>query len=148
MAVIYGWTYVQFTAALGWDIGAETAYLLWENFWAYKIEAYVFISVAASPRFTDANEILEIGTIINEMMVQMNLYLKGESVESPMETGFYTGPGFPEFIGDPDGNEGRGTGHFLTLNKYKRKYSELRVASFRIGVIPSENPFYRDRLIR
>lgn len=103
----------------------------------------MFIAVAASPRFTDANEKIEIAAIVNEMMVQMNIYLKAEHTESPLETGLYDAIGFPSFKGSP---RGEGTGHYLVLNKYKRKYSELRIASFRIGVIPSDNPFPQGRL--
>ena len=144
MAVIYGWSYADFNAAIGWDKD-EASYLLWENFWAIKIEAYVFISVAASPRFTDANEKKEIATIINDIMVQMNIYLKAESVENPMESGFYESAGFPVFHGDP---EGLGTEHYRILNKYRRKYSELKVTSLRIGVIPDKSPFPQERLYR
>ena len=58
------------------------------------------------------------GDIVNEMLVQMNIYLKAEGYESPMETGFYTGPGFPQFRGDP---KGKGTDHYAILNKYRRR---------------------------
>ena len=143
MAVIYGWTFIQFTTALGWHNAVEAQYLLWENFWAHKIESYVFTATAASPRFTDANEIIEIATIVNEMMTQMSIYLKAENTESPLETGLYDAIGFPSFKGS---SRGKGTGHYLILNKYKRKYSELRIASFRIGVIPSDNPFRQGKL--
>lgn len=73
----------------------------------------------------------------------MNLYLKGESGDSPLETGFYVNPGFPTFHGDPNANKGMGTGHYLILNKLKRKYSqsEIRVDSIRMGKIPDDNPF-------
>lgn len=149
MVVIYGWTYADFNTALGWDRGVEATYLLWENFWARKVDSYIFLTPGLTPRLTDANEKLEVSDIINEMMVQMNIYLKGESVESPLETGFYSEAlGFPKFKGDPSANDGKGTDHYLTLNKLKRKYSILKVASFRIGIIPSNNPFHQDRLIR
>jgi len=145
MAVIYGWSYADFNTALGWDIGAEPKYLLWENFWAHKIESYVFIKAGASPRFTDANEIIEIAVIVNEMMVQMNIYLKAESVENPLEMGLLEAIGFPSFKGDPEANDGKGTLHYFVLNKYKRQHSVLKIASIRIGQ-PSDNPFYQDSL--
>jgi len=143
MAVIYGWTYANFNTAIGWDKGVEATYLLWENYWARKVEAYVFTDAAASPRFTDASEVAEIGDLINELMVQMNIYLKAESVESPLETGFYESIGFPAFRGDPEANEGKGTGHYTILNKYRRQYSqtEIRVDSMRHGIPPKDNPF-------
>jgi len=114
----YGWTYAVFHAAIGWDKGTQLVYESWENFWSRKIDAYVFLDSGVCPRLTDANEKLEVGDIVNEMMVQTNIYLKAESVDSPMATGFYTGPGFPRFRGDP---KGRGTEHYIVLNRYRRR---------------------------
>ena len=144
MAVIYGWSYADFNTAFGWDVGNEAKYLLWENFWSRKIDVYIFITIGLTPRLTDANEKLEVGDIVNEMMTQMNIYLKAESVETPIETGFYESVGFPAFKGDPEGDDRKGTGHYRTLNKLRRKYSVLKIASVRIGQ-PSDNPFYQDR---
>lgn len=145
---IYGWTYDDFNAFVGWDMGGQLKYEAWENHWSRKIESYIFTDSGASPRLTDAYEAAEVGDIVNELMVQTNIYLKGESVENPFETGFYTGPGFPVFHGDPEANNGKGTGHYAILNKYKRKYSqsEVRVNSIRIGKIPADNPFGVDKL--
>lgn len=143
MAVIYGWTYLNFTTALGWHNSVEAQYLLWENVWGRKVDAYIFTDSGVSPRLTDANEKADVGDIVNEMMTQMSIYLKAEGTESPLETGLYDAIGFPSFKGDPRGDKGKGTGHYTLLNKLKRKYSEseTRVDSIRHGVIPSDNPF-------
>ena len=116
--------------------------------WSRKVDAYIFTDSAASPRLTDANEVAEVGDIINEMMVQMSIYLKGEGTESPLETGLYDAIGFPSFKGDPRGDRGQGTGHYRVLNKLRRKYSqsETRVDSLRHGVIPEDNPFTSGKL--
>ena len=113
---------------------------MWENLWARKVDAYIFTDSGTSPRLTDANEIIDVGDIVNEMMVQMSIYLKAENTESPLETGLYDAIGFPSFKGSP---RGLGTGHYLILNKLRRKYSqtEIRVDSIRHGVKPSNNPF-------
>jgi len=149
MAVHYGWTHANFNTAFGWDVGNEAKYLLWENYWSRKVDAYIYTDSGTTPRLTDANEKLEVGDVVNEMMAQMNIYLKAESVETPIETGFYESVGFPSFKGDPKANEGKGTGHYAVLNKYRRKYSEseVRVDSIRVGVIPDDNPFRAGRLI-
>ena len=143
MAVIYGWTYANFNTAIGWDKGVEATYLLWENSWSRKIDAYIYTDADTSPRLTDAAEKAEVGDIVNEMMVLTNIYLKGESVENPMETGFYISPGLPTFYGDTAANGGKGTEHYAILNKYKRKYSqsEKRVDSIRLGPTPGDSPF-------
>ena len=120
-ANIYGWTYAVYHAAIGWDKGTQLVYESWENFWSRKIDAYIFIDIGECPRLTDANEKLQVGDIVNEMMVQTNIYLKGDSTESPLATGFYTGPGFPRFRGD---RKGEGTEHYAILNKYRRKALE------------------------
>ena len=39
---IYGWTYAKFHAAFGWDKGTQLVYEEWENFWARKVDAYIF----------------------------------------------------------------------------------------------------------
>jgi len=143
MAVIYGWTFVNYNIAYTWDGGVEAKYLLWENYWARKIDAYVFTDAGTTPRLTDANEILDAGDIVNEMMVLMNLYLKASSTEAPMETGLYDAVGFPRFTGAPNANNGMGTGHYLMLNKLRRIHSqtEVRVDSIRHGMTPSNSPF-------
>lgn len=140
MAVIYGMSYLNFTTALGWHNSVEAQYLIWENVWARKVDAYIFTDSAASPRLTDAAEVAEVGDIINEIMVQMSMYLKGEGTESPFETGLYDAVGFPSFKGN---SRGIGTGHYAVLNKLKRKHSqsEVRVDSIRHGVVPDDNPF-------
>jgi hypothetical protein len=145
---MYGWTFDNFNAFVGWDIGDQLKYEAWENHWSRRIDAYIFIAIGLSPRLTDANEKLEVGDIVNELLVQTNIYLKAESVSDPMETGFYTGPGFPVFHGDPEADDGKGSGHYRTLNKLRRKYSVLKVSSIRIGPVPNENPFYQDKLYR
>jgi hypothetical protein len=142
-ANIYGWTYDNFNTNFGWDVGTQLKYEAWENIWSRKIDAYIYTDSAACPRLTDAYEKLEVGDIVNEMMTQMNVYLKAETVESPLETGFYESVGFPAFKGDPEANKGKGTGHYLVLNKLRRKHSEseVRVDSIRHGIIPDDNPF-------
>jgi len=144
-ANIYGWTYDNFHAFFGWDVGNQLKYEAWENLWSRKIDAYIFTGSGTTPRLTDANEKLDVGDIVNEMMVMTNIYLKGESVESPLETGFYSETlGFPKFTGNP---RGIGTGHYAVLNKLRRIHAEepVRVDSIRLGLIPSNNPFYQDR---
>ena len=123
-----------------WHNTTEANYLLWENLWARKVDAYIFTDSGTTPRLTDANEILDVGDVINEMMVQMSIYLKAENTESPLETGLYDAIGFPSFKGSP---RGLGTGHYKVLNKLRRKYSEteVRVDSIRHGVKPDDNPF-------
>jgi len=137
MAVIYGWTYAQFHANVGWDKGAETEYDFWENHWAYQADAYIFSGTGT--HVTDVNEILELKTLINKMMILTNLYLKGDSNETPIQSGFYGAIGFPEFIGEPTDNDGVGSGDYIILNKLKRKHSEefARADSIRAGVDPS-----------
>lgn len=139
MAVIYGWTYAQFQTTVGWEKGTEAVYILWENFWAKRINSYVFDS--ADTLFTDANEILEIQTLVNKMMILMNLYLKGDSNETPIQNGFY-GIGFPDFEGEPMDNDGIGSGDYIILNKYKARHGDelMRVDSFRLGVNPADYP--------
>lgn len=141
---IYGWTYAKFHAAFGWDMGNQLKYETWENFWSRKVDAYIFTDSGTTPRLTDANEKLDVGDIVNEMMGLMNIFLKGETVESPLGMGMLEPPRFPKFIGY---SNGIGTMHYRVLNKLKRKNSETHVKTFRMGVIPSDNPFYQDRLI-
>ena len=132
MVVIYGWTYANFHARVGWDKGLEPVYDAWENIWATQIDSLIFDS--AGTHLTVAAEILEIQAIVNKMMILTNLYLKAESTESPMSTGFYTGPGFPVF----EEND------LKIIDKYKRKYGEVfaRADSIRVGVDP-ENVYFR-----
>lgn len=147
MAVIYGWSYANFNTYFGWDMGVEAKYDAWENLWSRKVDTYIFTGFGTTPRLTDANEKLDVGDIVNEMMIMMNIYLKGETVESPLETGFYSEAlGFPYFKGDP---EGVGTYHYAVLNKLRRIHAEepVRVDYIRLGVIPSDNPFYQDKFI-
>ena len=141
MAVIYGWSFVNYNIAYTWSGGVEAKYLLWENYWSRKIDAYIFTDAGTTPRLTDANEKIDVGDIVNELMVMMDLYLKATTTEAPMETGLYDNVGFPGFMGDP---EGMGTDHYLILNKLRRIHSqtEVRVDSIRLGVIPGDNPFY------
>lgn len=143
-ANIYGWTYSVFHAAFGWDEGTQLKYEAWENFWSRKVDAYIFPDSGATPRLTDAQEKVDVGDIVNKMMALMNIYLKGETVDNPLGMGILDPPRFPRFEGNPNGV---GTNDYRVLNKLKRKNSEIRVKSFRIGVIPSDNPFYQDRLI-
>jgi len=142
---IYGWTYTNFNTWVGWSKGTQLTYEAWENLWARKIDAYIFTDAGTTPRLTDADEIKDVGDIVNEMMFQMNLYLKADYTESPLEAGLYEGPGFPSFKGNP---RGKGTGHYAVLNKLRRIHSqeEARVDSIRVGVIPSDNPFFPDRV--
>ena len=120
---IYGWTYSDFHSFMGWDKNGQLVYEAWENLWARKIDAYIFTDIDTSPRLTDVDEVLQVGDIVNEMMVITDLYLRGETVESPMLTGFYESPGFPQFKGSPNANGGKGTGHYRVLNRLNRKYS-------------------------
>ena len=146
MAVIYGWTYAQFHANVGWQKGAATEYDFWENYWSIQANSYIF--QAAGVLLTDADEIVEMQTLINKMMVLMNLYLKGDSNETPMQSGFY-GIGFPGFVGDPDENDGKGSGDYIMLNKYKRIYGEehARADQIRMGINPSEMIYFgRERM--
>jgi len=144
---IYGWTYAVYHAAIGWDKGTQLVYEAWENYWSRKVDAYIFTDSGLTPRITDAQEKVDVGDIVNKMMVQMNLFLKGESVDNPLGMGMLDPSSrFPRFEGYPEGNGGLGTGDYIVLNKLKRKNSEIRIKSFRIGVIPSDNPFYQDRL--
>ncbi|KKL20711.1 hypothetical protein LCGC14_2452720 [marine sediment metagenome] len=147
MAEIYGWSYADFNTFVGWDMGTQAKYEAWENKWARKIDAYIFTASGTSPRLTGV-EATEVGDIVNELMVLTNIYLKGETVENPLEMGMIEPKRFPQFIGDPEANKGLGTDHYRTLNKLKRKHSEISVTSFRIGVIPSDSPFYQDKLTR
>ena len=39
MAVIYGWTYAEFQARVGWEKGNEAVYDAWENYWAYQADS-------------------------------------------------------------------------------------------------------------
>lgn len=141
MAVIYGWTYAIFHTTVGWDKGTEAIYNYWENHWANRVNSYVFDT--AGSLFTDADEITEIATLVNKMMIQTNLFLKGEANETPMQSGFYSNPGFPDFSGYPDDNKGQGSGDYIMLNKYKEKYGETlaRVDLVRIGVDPDNVSF-------
>ena len=133
MAVMYGWTYANFNIAYTWDGGVEAKYLLWENYWSRKIDAYIFLDTGACPRLTDSSEKAQIGDIVNEMMVLTNLYLKASSTAAPMETGLYTGPGFPQFRGD---RRGAGTEHYAILNKYKRRNSSPLAETYDLDVGP------------
>ncbi|KKM18005.1 hypothetical protein LCGC14_1670020 [marine sediment metagenome] len=143
---IYGWTYAEFNIAFGWDMDGQLKYEAWENFWSRKVDTYIFNDSGTTPRLTDANEVIDAGDIVNKMMAMMNIYLKGESVENPLGMGILEPSRFPRFEGQPKGNGGLGTGDYVVLNRLKRKYGEIRVASFRIGIIPNDNPFYQDRL--
>ena len=146
MAIIYGWTYVQFHARVGWQKGDATIYEAWENYWAYQADSYIFSG--SGVHITDANEKLELQTIINKMMILTNLYLKGESNETPMQSGFY-GIGFPMFVGHPDDNNGKGSGDYIILNKLKREHGEehARADRIRIGINPSEMIYFgRERM--
>lgn len=140
MAVIYGWTYAQFHSNVGWDKGGATEYDFWENYWAIQINSYIFN--AAGTLLTDADEITEIATLVNRLMIMTNLYLKGESNETPIQNGFYS-IGFPEFAGDPMDNNEKGSGDYIMLNKYKLKYGEehARADSIRVGIDP-ENIYF------
>lgn len=141
MPVIYGWSYAEFHSNVGWEKGTETVYNFWENYWATQADAYIFSE--AGTHITDADEMKQIQTLINSMMILTNLYLKGEVNETPMQSGFYD-IGFPQFIGDPMENNGMGSGDYIILNKYKRKYdlTFARADSIRIGVDPA-NVYFR-----
>lgn len=136
MAVIYGWAYAVFHSNVGWNRGAESVYNYWENYWATLIDSYIFSEAGTGP-LTDADEKKEIQTLVNKKMMQTNLFLKGDSTERPIETGFYS-YGFPEFTGRPDDNGEKGSGDYVLLNKYKRVKSEefARLDSIRVGADP------------
>ena len=143
MAVIYGWTYAIFNANIGWERGAEAVYDYWENYWSLQINSYIF--QGAGDLLTDADEVLEIQTLVNRMMVLTNLYLKAETNETPMQSGFYESPGFPEFQGEPDDNKQIGSGDYIVLNKYRQKNSKQfsRVDRVRLGIDPGDYPVGR-----
>ena len=140
MAVIYGWTYAIFNANIGWERGAEAVYDYWENYWSIQVNSYIFET--AGNLITDADEKTEIQTLVNRMMTLTNLYLKAETNETPMQSGFYENPGFPEFRGSPDDNAEDGSGDYIVLNKYKQKYSDKfsRVDRVRVGIDPDDYP--------
>jgi len=73
-----------------------------------------------------------------------NTYLKADHNETPLQSGFYMNPGPPQFSGFPDDNNGMGSGDYIILNKYKRKYDKTyrRADSIRIGVDPA-NIYFR-----
>ncbi|KKL55423.1 hypothetical protein LCGC14_2255540 [marine sediment metagenome] len=110
---IYGWTYAVFHASLGWDKGTQLVYESWENFWSRKIDAYIFYDSGETPRLTDANEVLDVGDIVNKMMTLMNLFLKGETVDNPLGMGMLEPSKFPRFEGNP---YGIGTEDYKLLN--------------------------------
>ncbi len=143
MAIMYGWTYVNYNVAYKWDSGVEAQHLLWENYFSRKADAYIFTDAGTSPRLTDAGEKADVGDIVNELMILMNLYLKASHTSAPMETGLYDNVGFPGFMGDPNANNGLGTEHYQTLNKLRRIHSqtEVRVDSIRLGITPRDSPF-------
>jgi len=143
---IYGWTYTEFNVAFGWDHTGQLKYEAWENYWARKVDSYIFTDSGETPRLTDTHEKADAGDIVNKMLALMNVYLKAESVENPLMLGMLEPARFPTFEGQPKGNGGLGTGDYVVLNQLKRKNSEIRVKSFRIGPIPSDNPFYQDQL--
>lgn len=141
MAVIYGWTYAVFHSNVGWDRGVEAVYNYWENYWANKVNTYIFNTPGTL--LTDANEIAEIAALINQKMVMTNIYLKGDANETPMASGFYANPFALDFVGDPDDNGGMGSGDFVVLNKYKRLKGEefARADSIRVGIDPENIHF-------
>ena len=144
MAVIYGWAYAIFNANVGWERGAEPEYDYWENYWSLQVNSYIFPT--AGSLLTDADEKAEIQTLINRMMVLMNLYLKGESNETPMQSGFYSNPGFPQFQGNPEDSVNASSGDYIILDKYKREKSQnfVRADSIRVGINPDNIYFSRD----
>ncbi|KKM73166.1 hypothetical protein LCGC14_1413290, partial [marine sediment metagenome] len=83
---IYGWTYSDFNLFVGWDMGNQAKYEAWENKWSRKVDAYIFYDSGATPRLID-EEAIEVGDIVNELMVLTNIYLKAETVENPIEMG-------------------------------------------------------------
>lgn len=146
MAVIYGWTYAEFHARVGWEKATEAVYIAWENYFAYQADSYIFSGTGV--HITDANEKLELQTVINKMLVLMNMYLKGESNETPMQSGFY-GIGFPMFTGHPDDNDGKGSGDYIILNKLKREHGEelARADRIRMSITPSAMIYFgRERM--
>ena len=140
MAIIYGWTYVQFHERVGWEKGGATVYEAWENKWAAQIDSYIF--EVAGTHLTVAAEKAEIQTLVNTMMILTNVYLKAEVTKAP-NSELYGTPGFPQLEGSPFDNKGIGSGDFIMLNKYKRKYDKTfaRSDSIRIGVDPAHTYF-------
>jgi len=59
------------------------------------------------------------------MLIKMNIFLKGESVDNPLGMGMFETARFPRFEGYPEANGGLGTGDYIVLNKLKRKNSEI-----------------------
>ena len=146
MAVIYGWTYAEFHANVGWEKGGATEYDFWENYWAIQADAYIFSGTGT--HITDANEIIELATIINKMMMLQNTYLKADHNETPLQSGFYMNPGPPQFDGEPNDNNGEGSGDYIILNKLREKHNPkfARADSIRIRVDPGNIYFQQDRL--
>lgn len=121
MAVIYGWAYAVFHANVGWDKGAATEYDYWENFWANAVDSYIFDDGDDAP-LIDTGDMLDVATIINRLLVEVNIFLKGDATQG----GFITQPvTFPKFKGNPEDNNGLGSGDFIILNKLKKKYSTV-----------------------
>ena len=119
MPVIYAWTYAEFHANSGWEKGADPEYVFWENQWAHAVEAYIFMNSADAP-LTDAGDLKDVKTLINRMLVETNIFLKGDATQG----GFVTKKAeFPEFKGKSEDNEGIGSGDFILLNKLRDKYS-------------------------
>ena len=119
MAVIYGWAYAVFHANVGWEHGAEPEYNYWENHWAHLIESYVFYNSSDAP-LVDAGDINDVATLVNRMMVETNIFIKGDAITG----GYITTPiTFPKFKGNADDNGGLGSGDYVMLNKIRDKYN-------------------------
>lgn len=114
--------YADFNTAVGWDKGAEAAYLIWENIWARKVDSKVFGSSGGGPMTSD--DAADAGDIVNEMLVRTNAYLRGDSTsgDNPGLYGF--APGFPRFSKE----------HLSTLKNLKARQSKKVLSSVDLDV--------------
>jgi hypothetical protein len=130
MAVIYGWTYANAVTYYGWDSGVEATYIIWENHWAKQVDSIIFTTTSTGP-LTDADEVADAATIVNELMIQTGLWLKSRYTHDPLDGVLAE---FPSFTRK----------HWLILEKYARKYreEERRIDGIRVGVDP-DNVYFR-----
>jgi hypothetical protein len=131
MAVVYGWTYANAVLQYGWESGVEAQYIVWENHWAKKIDSIIFTDTSTGP-LTDADEVLDVATIVNELMMQTNNWLKSRYVHHPLSGSFIVKA--PKLTAD----------HWVILEKYARKYreEEVRIDEIRMRVDP-DNVYFR-----
>lgn len=109
---------MEYTASVGWDMGTnpETTYTYWENFWARKINEEIFSD--PDTYLTATDDINAVKDIVNQLLIETNIFLKGESVQSG---GFVIQrPTFPQFS----------KSHLKTLKRMKNKKRTLDAVDF------------------